>query len=110
MMFAGFFVFFIANIVLVIWALVDAIRVPDDLMYRAGNKLDLDPGDPAGRFHRRDRLLLRRTAGRRRRSFSDGSGARATAASAARVARLAPRPRAGAWRVSAARLCCMTTS
>jgi hypothetical protein len=37
--FAGFFVFFIANIVLVIWALVDAIRVPDDSMYRAGNKL-----------------------------------------------------------------------
>jgi hypothetical protein len=38
-LFAGFFVFFIANIVLVIWALVDAIRVPDDTMYRAGNKL-----------------------------------------------------------------------
>jgi phospholipase D-like protein len=38
-MFAGFFVFAIANIVLVIWALVDAIRVPDDSMYRAGNKL-----------------------------------------------------------------------
>ena len=37
--FAGFLVFFIANIVLVIWALVDAIRVPDDSMYRAGNKL-----------------------------------------------------------------------
>ena len=37
--FAGFFVFFIANIVLVIWALVDAIRVPNDSMYRAGNKL-----------------------------------------------------------------------
>ena len=37
--FAGFFVFFIANIVLVIWALVDAIRVPHDSMYRAGNKL-----------------------------------------------------------------------
>jgi hypothetical protein len=38
-MFAGFFAFFIANIVVVIWALVDAIRVPDDSMYRAGNKL-----------------------------------------------------------------------
>jgi hypothetical protein len=38
-LFAGFFVFFIANIVLVIWALVDAIRVPDDSMYRAGTKL-----------------------------------------------------------------------
>jgi Phospholipase_D-nuclease N-terminal len=37
--FAGFFVFFIVNLVLVIWALVDAIRVPDDSMYRAGNKL-----------------------------------------------------------------------
>ena len=31
--------FAIANIVLVIWALVDAIRVPDESMYRAGNKL-----------------------------------------------------------------------
>jgi len=38
-LFAGFFVFFVVNIVLVIWALVDAIRVPDDSMYRAGNKL-----------------------------------------------------------------------
>jgi hypothetical protein len=38
-LFAGFVLFFIANIVLVIWALVDAIRVPDDSMYRAGNKL-----------------------------------------------------------------------
>jgi hypothetical protein len=36
---AGFFLFFIANIVLVVWALVDAIRVPDDSMYRAGSKL-----------------------------------------------------------------------
>jgi Phospholipase_D-nuclease N-terminal len=31
--------FFIANIVLVIWGLVDAIKVPDDSMYKAGNKL-----------------------------------------------------------------------
>jgi uncharacterized membrane protein len=31
-----FWLFFIANLVLVIWALVDAIRVPDDSMYRAG--------------------------------------------------------------------------
>ena len=30
---------FIANVVLVVWALVDAIRVPDDSMYRAGDKL-----------------------------------------------------------------------
>jgi hypothetical protein len=37
--FASFFAFFITNIVLVIWALVDSIRVPDDSMYRAGNKL-----------------------------------------------------------------------
>ena len=35
----AFLVFFIANIVLVVWALVDAIRVPDDSMYRAGKKL-----------------------------------------------------------------------
>jgi len=37
--FAFFWVFFLANIVLVIWALVDAIKVPDDSMYRAGGKL-----------------------------------------------------------------------
>jgi len=37
--FAVFLLFFIANIVLVIWALVDAIRVPDDSMFEAGNKL-----------------------------------------------------------------------
>lgn len=29
----------IANIVLVIWALIDAIGVPDDSMFKAGNKL-----------------------------------------------------------------------
>jgi hypothetical protein len=34
-----FWLFFIANVVLVVWALVDAIRVPDETMYRAGNKL-----------------------------------------------------------------------
>jgi hypothetical protein len=34
-----FWLFFILNIVLVIWALVDAIRVPEDSMYKAGNKL-----------------------------------------------------------------------
>lgn len=38
-MFGVFMVFFIANIVMVIWALVDAIRVPDDSMFKAGNKL-----------------------------------------------------------------------
>ena len=38
-MFGIFMVFFIANIVMVIWALVDAIRVPDDSMFKAGNKL-----------------------------------------------------------------------
>ena len=37
--FLMFWLFFIANIVLVVWALVDAIRVPDESMYRAGNKL-----------------------------------------------------------------------
>ena len=34
-----FWLFFIANLVLVIWALIDAIKVPDDSMYKAGNKL-----------------------------------------------------------------------
>lgn len=34
-----FLLFFVANLVLVIWALVDAIRVPDDSMFKAGNKL-----------------------------------------------------------------------
>lgn len=37
--FVIFWLFFIANIVLVIWGLVDAIKVPDDRMYKAGNKL-----------------------------------------------------------------------
>jgi hypothetical protein len=35
----AFLVFFVANLVLVIWALIDAIRVPDDSMFKAGNKL-----------------------------------------------------------------------
>jgi len=38
-MFGIFMLFFIANLVLVIWALVDAIKVPDDSMFTAGNKL-----------------------------------------------------------------------
>ena len=38
-MFGIFMLFFIANVVLVIWALVDAIKVPDDSMFKAGNKL-----------------------------------------------------------------------
>ena len=37
--FLTIWLFFIANVVLVVWALVDAIRVPDESMYRAGNKL-----------------------------------------------------------------------
>jgi hypothetical protein len=37
--FAIMWLFFIANVVLVVWALVDAIRVPDDSMYKAGTKL-----------------------------------------------------------------------
>ena len=37
--FALFFVIWIVGFVLMIWALVDAIRVPDDSMYRAGTKL-----------------------------------------------------------------------
>jgi hypothetical protein len=37
--FALFSLFFVANIVLVVWALIDAIRVPDDSMYQAGTKL-----------------------------------------------------------------------
>jgi phospholipase D-like protein len=39
MEFLTIWLFFIANVVLVVWALVDAIRVPDESMYRAGNKL-----------------------------------------------------------------------
>jgi hypothetical protein len=38
-LFVVFLLFFIANLVLVIWVLVDAIRVPDDSMFKAGNKL-----------------------------------------------------------------------
>jgi hypothetical protein len=37
--FLTIWLFFIVNVVLVVWALVDAIRVPDESMYRAGNKL-----------------------------------------------------------------------
>jgi hypothetical protein len=37
--FLVFMLLFVANIVLVIWALVDAIKVPDDSMYQAGSKL-----------------------------------------------------------------------
>jgi hypothetical protein len=37
--FAGFFLLWIVGLAFMIWALVDAIRVPDDSMYRAGNKL-----------------------------------------------------------------------
>lgn len=37
--FALFWLFSVANVILVIWALVDAIRVPDDSMFQAGTKL-----------------------------------------------------------------------
>ncbi len=37
--FGVFAVIALINLVVVIWALVDAIKVPDDSMYRAGNKL-----------------------------------------------------------------------
>ena len=37
--FLTIWLFFIANVVLVVWALVDAIRVQDESTYRAGNKL-----------------------------------------------------------------------
>lgn len=37
--FLVFWLFALANIVVVVWALVDAIKVPDESMYRAGNKL-----------------------------------------------------------------------
>ena len=35
-MFGIFMLFFVANIVLVIWALVDVVKVPDDSMFKAG--------------------------------------------------------------------------
>jgi len=70
-MFAGFFVFFIANIALVIWALVDAIRVPDDSMYRAGNKLIWILVILLAGFVGAIRVFLRRRAGERRR-LDDG--------------------------------------
>jgi len=37
--FALFAVFAIASLVVWIWALIDAIQVPDDSMYRSGTKL-----------------------------------------------------------------------
>jgi len=38
-LFAFFMILAIASLVLWIWALVDAIQVPDDSMYRSGTKL-----------------------------------------------------------------------
>jgi hypothetical protein len=38
-LFVVFMLFFIANLVLVIWSLIDAIKVPDDSMFEAGTKL-----------------------------------------------------------------------
>ena len=38
-LFAVFGLLALANVILVIWALVDAIQVPDDSMYRAGSKI-----------------------------------------------------------------------
>ena len=87
-MFAGFFVFAIANIVLVIWALVDAIRVPDDSMYRAGNKLIWILVILLGGFIG---AIVYFFIGRPRRAFGDGSGAGAAAAAPARSTRLSPR-------------------
>ena len=37
--FGGVMLFAIAGFALWIWALVDAVRVPDDAMYQSGNKL-----------------------------------------------------------------------
>jgi hypothetical protein len=54
--FGIFFLFLIANIVLVIWALVDAIKVPDDSMFKAGTEAHLGAGDPVRRFRRGDHL------------------------------------------------------
>jgi hypothetical protein len=34
-----FLVIFVAAVAFWIWALVDAVRVPDDSLYRAGNKV-----------------------------------------------------------------------
>ena len=38
-LFGIFMVLWLVGLVVTIWALVDAIRVPDDSMYRSGNKL-----------------------------------------------------------------------
>jgi hypothetical protein len=38
-LFGIFFLFLIANLVVVIWALVDAIKVPDDSQFKDGSKL-----------------------------------------------------------------------
>jgi hypothetical protein len=37
--FAAFLIIWVVGFVVMIWALVDAIRVPDDAMFRAGTKL-----------------------------------------------------------------------
>lgn len=38
-LFVVFLSFFIVNLILVVWALIDTIKVPDDSMFKAGNKL-----------------------------------------------------------------------
>jgi hypothetical protein len=38
-LFGIFMVLSLAGLAVMIWALVDAVKVPDDSMYRAGNKL-----------------------------------------------------------------------
>ncbi|HYU93186.1 MAG TPA: hypothetical protein VEN95_06890 [Actinomycetota bacterium] len=53
---------FVGSFVVWIWALVDAIQVPDDSMYRSGTKL-MGAGDRADPGRRSDHLLRHWQAG-----------------------------------------------
>ena len=69
--FVFFFVFVFGGIALTIWALVDAVRMPDDRSFKTGTQLVWILVDPARARGRRDRLSDRRSAaGRRERGAS----------------------------------------
>src|SRR5687767_3106139 len=84
-----FMFFFIANLVLVIWSLIDAIKVPDDSMFKAGTKLIWVLGDRLHGLHRVDHLSRgRATFARRPNSRAPFDGSEPAAAPSACCPRL----------------------
>jgi hypothetical protein len=72
-----FLVFVVGGLAVMIYALVDAIRMPSDADFKAGTLLVLDPRDPSGASHRRDHLPGRGpSAGRRDRGARAPASAR----------------------------------